>query len=214
MFKICIFKKLKPFVMRYIMIIFLLAFSIVATAQEQKNDILSSEIQIKTAELAAPEDLRSGVMIYGYDSTGKFVVLREGNNNLICLADDPKRPGISVSCYSKKLEPFMARGRQLIAEGKSEMEKREIRKKEAEEGTLELTDVPGMVYILNGTEDNYNAKTGDLKDGKFRYVVYIPYATVESTGLPSRPEIPGMPWLMDPGTHRAHIMITPPDNKQ
>lgn len=196
------------------MITFLLAFSIGATAQEQRNDILSSEIQIKTAELAAPEDLRSGVMIYGYDSTGKFVVLREGTNNLICLADDPKRPGISVSCYSKKLEPFMARGRQLIAEGKSEMEKREIRKKEAEDGTLELTDIPGMVYILNGTEDNYNAKTGELKDGKFRYVVYIPYATVESTGLPSRPEIPGMPWLMDPGTHRAHIMITPPDNKQ
>lgn len=191
------------------MITILFAFSFGTTAQEQ----LSPEIQIKTAELAAPEDLRSGVMIYGYDSTGKMVVLREGTNNLICLADDPKRPGISVSCYSKKLEPFMKRGRELTAEGKSEMEKREIRKKEAEEGTLELTDVPGMVYILNGLDENYNRTTGELKDGKFRYVIYIPYATVESTGLPARPEIPGMPWLMDPGTHRAHIMITPAENK-
>lgn len=200
--------------MRYLSIIFLIAFSMDAIAQEHNKEILSPEIQIKTAELAAPEDLRSGVMVSGYDSTGKLIVLREGSNNLICLSDDPKRPGISVSCYSKKLEPFMARGRELIAEGKSEMEKREIRKKEAEDGTLELTDVPGMVYILNGEEENYNRNTGELKNGKFRYVIYIPYATVESTGLPARPEIPGMPWLMDPGTHRAHIMITPADNKK
>lgn len=200
--------------MKYLLSTLCLAFSFGAFAQEQNKDILPAEIQIKTAELAAPEDLRSGVMVYGYESTGKMVVLREGSNNLICLADDPTKPGISVSCYGKKLEPFMKRGRELTAEGKSEMEKREIRKKEAEEGTLELTDVPGMVYILNGEEENYNRNTGELKDGKFRYVIYIPYATVESTGLPARPEIPGMPWLMDPGTHRAHIMITPAENKK
>ncbi len=212
--KICIFKQLNPLVMRYLMIIFLFASYFGVIAQEPNKEILPAEVQIKTAELAAPEDLRSGVMVYGYDITGKLEVLREGSNNLICLADDPKKPGISVSCYSKKLEPFMKRGRELTTEGKSEMEKREIRKKEAEEGTLELTDVPGMVYVLTGEEENYNRSTGELQDWKIRYVIYIPYATVESTGLPARPEIPGMPWLMDPGTHRAHIMITPADNKK
>jgi hypothetical protein len=49
-----------------------------------------------------------------------------------------------------------------------------------------------------------------LKDGHFRYVLYVPYATFESTGLPAKPSVPGMPWLMDPGTYGAHIMITPP----
>lgn len=67
-----------------------------------------------------------------------------------------------------------------------------------------------MTYILSGTAENYNTSTGELKDGHFRYVIYIPYATTESTGLPDKPFAPGMPWLMDPGTHRAHIMITPP----
>jgi len=43
-----------------------------------------------------------------------------------------------------------------------------------------------------------------------RYVIYIPFATAESTGLPLAPSAPGMPWIMDPGTHRAHIMINPP----
>src|SRR5690606_16465635 len=171
-----------------------------------------AEIQIATAELAAPEELRSGVMVYGYDENGDMVVLRKGSNNLVCLADDPNKNGISVSCYNKKLEPFMARGRALLAEGKTEMEKREIRQREAESGELELPDVPSMTYILSGKEENYDRSTGELKDGKFRYVIYTPYATTESTGLPDKPEVPGMPWLMDPGTHRAHIMITPADN--
>ena len=179
------------------------------SAQHQKN-ILPAEVQIKTALLAAPEDQRSGAMVYGYNEAGEFVVLKEGTNNLICLADDPGRDGISVSCYAKNLEPFMARGRQLIKEGKSEMEKREIRAKEAESGVLKMPDAPSMMYVFSGSEDNYNATTGELEDGNFRYVIYIPFATTESTGLPDKPFAPGMPWLMDPGTHRAHIMVTPP----
>lgn len=179
-------------------------------AAQNTSQILPKEIQIKTASLAAPEDLREGVKVYGYDQNGEFVVLREGTNHLICIADDPSKEGINVSCYSDKLEPFMARGRQLIEEGKGEMEKRQIRRSEAESGELQLTDTPAMTYILSGTEENYNTSTGELKDGHFRYVIYIPYATTESTGLPDKPFAPGMPWLMDPGTHRAHIMITPP----
>ncbi|WP_029036889.1 hypothetical protein [Salinimicrobium xinjiangense] len=171
-----------------------------------------AEIQIKTATLAAPEELRESTKVYGYNDKGELVVLREGTNYLVCIADDPSKKGISVSCYSEKLEPFMARGRQLTEEGKPEMERRDIRRQEAEDGSLQLPDAPAMTYILSGSEENYNPQTGELKDGHFRYVIYIPYATAESTGLPEKPFTPGMPWIMDPGTHRAHIMITPPKN--
>jgi hypothetical protein len=41
-------------------------------------------------------------------------------------------------------------------------------------------------------------------------VLYVPYATAESTGLPTRPMGVGQPWLMQPGMHRAHIMIGGP----
>lgn len=177
-----------------------------------QTTVLPAEIQIKTATLAAPEDLRDGAMVYGFNEEGEMVVLREGTNHLVCLADNPEKKGINVSCYSKKLEPFMARGRELSAEGKDEMEKRETRKKEAESGNLSLTDSPAMTTILTGSEENYNPETGELADGHFRYVIYIPYATAETTGLPEKPFAPGMPWIMDPGTHRAHIMITPPKN--
>ena len=182
-----------------------------ATAQD--SEILPKEIQIKTATLAAPEEDRDAAMVYGYNENGDMVVLREGTNNLVCLADDPNRKGISVSCYSKKLDPFMARGRELQAEGKEMMEVREIRKKEAEDGNLKLPDSPSMTYILTGEDEDYNKETGALENSHMRYVIYMPYATTEETGLPDKPHLPGMPWLMDPGTHRAHIMITPPKDQ-
>ncbi|AVR45990.1 hypothetical protein C7S20_12405 [Christiangramia fulva] len=193
--------------------IFYLLFFLLAVPASAQKKIPSPESQINTAILAAPEDKREGAKVYGYDQEGKMVVLREGSNNMICLADDPDKDGISVACYSNKLEPFMARGRELIAEGKSELEKREIRKKEVEAGKLKMPDTPSTLYIFSGDEEDYDPATGALKNGNFRYVIYMPYATVESTGLADKPDVPGMPWLMEPGTYRAHIMITPPKNE-
>lgn len=90
------------------------------------------------------------------------------------------------------------------------MDVRDTRKKEVEAGTLKMPDAPSMTYVLSGEESKVDPQTGMLEDGHLRYVIYIPYATTESTGLPAKPGVPGMPWLMDPGTHRAHIMVTPP----
>ncbi len=171
--------------------------------------IPSKDVQIKTAVLPAPEKEKDAAMVYGYNEAGELIVLREGTNNLVCLGDNPAKEGISVSCYSKKLEPFMARGRELSAQGKDFKEKREIRGKEIAEGTLFIPREPSMMYVYYGKQENYNPETGELQEGKFRYVIYTPFATTESTGLPDKPHAPGMPWLMDPGTHRAHIMVGP-----
>lgn len=171
--------------------------------------IPSKDVQIKTAVLPAPEKEKDAAMVYGYNEAGELIVLREGTNNLVCLGDNPAKEGISVSCYTKKLEPFMARGRELSAQGKDFKEKREIRGKEIAEGTLFIPREPSMMYVYYGKQENYNPETGELQEGKFRYVIYTPFATTESTGLPDKPHAPGMPWLMDPGTHRAHIMVGP-----
>ncbi len=180
-----------------------------APAQDIDGEILSAEIQIRTATLPAPEAHKDGAMVYGYDGDGNFIVLREGTNNLICIADDPKKEGISVSCYSQKLEPFMARGRELSIQGLDFEQKRKVRAEEVEKGILQMPDAPSMMYVYYGKQENYDSSTGALEDGQFRYVIYTPFATTESTGLPDKPHAKGMPWLMDPGTHRAHIMIGP-----
>jgi len=179
-----------------------------ACAQEEKPEIMSKEIQIKTAMLAAPDDKKENAMVYGYDEKGKIIVLREGSNDLVCVADNPYNKGIQVSCYFKELDAFMQRGRDLKASGKSTEELRKIRGGEIEAGTLKMPKT-AMLYVYYGTEEKYDKTKATLNDGQFRYVVYMPFATAKTTGLPLKPHAKGMPWLMDPGTPRAHIMIGP-----
>ncbi len=173
------------------------------------GQVPSAEIQIKSAVLAAPAELRDGAMVYGYSDKGDWIVLRKGTNSMVCLADNPKEEGLNVSCYHKDLDPFMARGRELKAAGKSQKEVFDARESEVKSGTLLMPKQPTTLFVYSAAADSYNAQTGEVTKGKFRYVVYVPYATAESTGLPLKPEAPGMPWLMNPGTHRAHIMINP-----
>jgi hypothetical protein len=174
------------------------------------QNIPTKEVQIATAILASPEALREKAMVYGYSDKGEFIVLRKGENEMVCLADDPNQPGLNVSCYHKDLEPFMARGRELKKDGKSFQEIFDIREKEVKDKKLAMPLQPTSLYVYSAKDEQFNRTTGEVKDGNLRYVVYIPWATAESTGLPLKPDAPGMPWIMDPGTHRAHIMITPP----
>lgn len=170
----------------------------------------SADAQIKAAVLAAPEDQRDKAMVYGYKPNGDYVVLRNGTNEMVCLADDPAQAGLNVSCYHKDLEPFMIRGRELKKQGKSFQEIFDIREAEVKSGKLSMPKQPTTLFVFSAKAEEFNASTGETKGGNLRYVIYIPYATAASTGLPLKPEAPGMPWIMDPGTHRAHIMINPP----
>jgi hypothetical protein len=186
-------------------VFFLLSLPLLGVAQ-----VPSAEVQIRSALLAAPEELRAQAMVYGYAPDGKFAVLRAGSNELVCLADDPVQKGINISCYHKSLESFMARGRELKQQAKSQQEVFDIREAEVKSGKLKMPSSPATLYVYSADQEKFNASTGEVTEGYLRYVVYIPYATAASTGLPLKPGAPGMPWLMDAGTHRAHIMINPP----
>lgn len=177
------------------------------------QQVPDKEMQIKTAVLAAPQEQRENATIMGYSSKGELVVLREGTNGMICLADDPNQKGLNVSCYHKDLQPFMERGRALKKEGKSAKEIFSMREAEAKSGQLKMPAQPATLYVYTASEEDYNTSTGEIQNGYLRYVVYIPWATAESTGLPLKPDFAGQPWIMDPGTHRAHIMISPPKDK-
>jgi hypothetical protein len=179
------------------------------TLEVSAQNIPSTDVQIKTAVLAAPSDKQAGAKVYGYAADGSFTIIRDGNNDFVCLADDPKKEDISVSCYQKDLNAFMERGRVLSKEGKNAKAIFDAREKEVKDGSLLMPKQPSTLYVLSGSKDNYDIATGALKNSYLRYVIYIPFATAETTGLPLKPDMPGMPWIMDPGTHRAHIMINP-----
>lgn len=190
-------------------LILLLSFSLLS------QEIPSKEDQIAAAVLAAPQEFREGATVLGYNEAGEVVTLREGTNSMICLADDPNRPGFNAAAYHDDLADFMARGRELRAEGKDRQQIFEARESEAKSGTLKMPEGGSTLHLLYGKEAKYNPETGEVDNAAYRYVVYIPWATAESTGLPAAPTgVPGGPWIMDPGTHKAHIMITPPADMQ
>jgi hypothetical protein len=184
-------------------LLFLLSFPVLA------QTIPSKETQIKTALLAAPTELREGAKVYGYNQAGDFTTLREGANGLICLADDPSSKGFNVACYQKDLDPFMARGRELKKEGKTTQEIFDIREAETKAGKINIPK-GSILYVYTAEDEDVTWSSGEVVDGYLRYVVYIPFETSESTGLPTKPEFAGQPWIMNPGTHRAHIMLSPP----
>ncbi|MDZ4148999.1 MAG: hypothetical protein U1C58_11985 [Flavobacteriaceae bacterium] len=179
-----------------------------------QNAIPSAADQIKATLQAAPEEKREQATVLGYDQKGNLVTLKAGSNEFICLADDPQKEGFSAACYQKDLADFMARGRELSAEGKNENQNFEIREAEAKSGKLKMPDHPSTLYILYGKDAKYNPAKGVVEHSNLRWVVYIPWATAESTGLPTKPMVDGGPWIMFPGTHKAHIMITPPWPKE
>ena len=175
---------------------------------KQLKTIDTDEALIATALMAAPEESRSECKVIGYNMAGEFVTMREGDNEFIVLADNPKQDGFNAACYHKDLEPFMAKGRALRAEGKTGQEIFAIREAEMKSGQLKIT--PGStLHIYYGVKTVYDSETSKVEGAQLRYVVYMPWATSESTGLPETPMAPNHPWIMNPGTHKAHIMISP-----
>ncbi len=164
--------------------------------------------QIAGAVSPAPEEMRDGATVLGY-SGGEMVTLRQGEGDLVCLADKPSDERFHAACYFKALEPFMARGRELRAQGKERAEVLETRAAEIENGKLEMPPGPTALYSLTGPAGSFDAATGEVTGANRTYVVYIPYATAESTGLSPQPAT-GAPWIMSPGKPWAHIMLVQP----
>lgn len=172
--------------------------------------ILPADVQIKIAVQAAPPEFREHATVKGYSPDGEFVDLRKGNNGFICLAPDYKNPAYYAAyCYPESLEPLMQRGRELAKEGKG-AQRHTIRAKEYKEGKLTMPAQPTTLFAYWGTLANLNQETGEMTDAKRRYVIYVPNAKASDLGLSNQPNNLGMPWLMDEGTYKAHIMITPP----
>ncbi len=166
---------------------------------------------VNQAISAAPDELKEGATVYGYNKDGTLRLIRQGTNELVCTADDPANEGFETACFQKGLLDYIARGRVLRAEGMNGQESVDKRKAEIEAGTLPFIKGQATQYIRYGENASYDEATGEVMNSQVRFVIYIPGATPESTGLPTSPMAPGAPFIMDAGSFRAHIMIVPPE---
>lgn len=167
--------------------------------------------QIAAAVRAAPPALRNEATVLGYpaDADGTLRTLREGAGRLICLADQPGEDRFHVSCYHRALEPFMKRGRELRAQDLSRSAVDSVRRAEIEAGQWSMPQRPTALYTLSGPAGSYDAAADTARGASPLKVIYVPYATAESTGLPTSAG-PGEPWIMEGGTPWAHVMIVGP----
>ncbi|HSL72332.1 MAG TPA: hypothetical protein VK864_18940 [Longimicrobiales bacterium] len=177
-----------------------------AAAFAQAPVAAPAAVQVAAAVAPLPEQFRADATVLGYSANAKGLIpLRNGTGPYTCLADDPSDGDrFHVACYHKSLEPFMLRGRQLRAQGVTNVDS--ARNAEIAAGTLEMPRQPMALYSFTGKQANVDA-AGAVSGAQQLYVVYIPFATAESTGLPTRPS-GGGPWLMGSGTPKAHIMFT------
>ena len=164
------------------------------------------EQQIAAAVSALPTEERGGATVLGYDAAGKLVTLRKGSGEMTCLGHNPKDDTFHVACYHNAMEPFMARGRALRESGVTGAQVDSVRFKEVREGKLLMPKGPAVMYQYFG--GSFDAATGEVSGSRALYVVYIPSATANSTGLSAKPSATA-PWIMFPGTPKAHIMFVP-----
>jgi hypothetical protein len=164
--------------------------------------------QIAAAVSPLPDNLQKGARVLGHDSNGKLVTLREGTNDMTCIADDPSGKQFHVACYHKSLEPFMARGRALHAMKQSREAIDSIRMNDIKTGRYSMPARPAALYQYFASRDSVDAATGAVKGAQYLYVVYMPYASYKTTGITEAP-MEGAPWIMYPGKPWSHIMISP-----
>jgi hypothetical protein len=176
-----------------------------ALRAQQPAPVPPATQQIAAAITALPEELRAGAAVLGYSRAGILVVLRDGKNDMICLAPAPAAKAFHSACYHRAMEPFMARGRALREQGVKEAQVDTVRFAEVKAGKIKMPTQPSMLYqIFGGT---FDPETGKVTGGEWLYVTYIPFATSAATGISSKPSEKA-PWLMFPGTPKAHIMFS------
>lgn len=165
--------------------------------------------QIALAVLPLPAEFRADATVLGYSPEGKLVTLRAGTGAMTCLADDPKEEkAFHVACYHKSMEPFMARGRALRAGGVTGAQVDSVRFKEVKSGKIKMPKQAAL-WSLSGDAAVADVAAGTVTSGaRALYVVYMPYATPATSGIPAAPG-KNAPWVMYPGTPKAHIMFVP-----
>ena len=189
---------------RHLPVAFVLATS--AAAQAAPATVPPVAEQLVAAVLPLPADMRAGAAVMGYRTAGKLETIRPGTNGMICLALYVSRPDFHVACYHKGLEAFMARGREIRATMGDKANVDSIRNKEIADGKLKMPK-QGALYTLTAKDKSgWDAKAGKVKGATPLTVIYVPFATPEETGLSAVPVANG-PWLMQPGTAKAHIML-------
>jgi hypothetical protein len=124
---------------------------------------------------------------------------------MTCLALFVVEKAFHAACYQDGMEPFMARGRELRAQGMKQAQVDTVRFAEVKSGKIKMPK-QAMMYQIFGDSTSWDPATGTVTKGQELLVLYMPFATEKTSGLSTTPSANG-PWIMYPGTPKAHMML-------
>jgi hypothetical protein len=151
---------------------------------------------VNGALLPIPAAMRDRATVVLDVSDAKRVILRQGNNGIICKANTLK-DRFFTECYPQELDAFWTRNQALGREGKTGAETTEALVEDVRAGRLKTPSVGVVTYEMGG----------DSPDSALPHmIVFLPNATSKSSGLPDKSD-PYRPWLMWAGTPFAHVMV-------
>src|SRR5256885_1808610 len=110
-------------------------------AGAEKAPLPTVDQQIAASVQALPSDLRADATVMGYHTAGKLETIRAGKNSMTCLALFAVEKDFHVACYHNGMEPFMARGRELRAQGVKGTGVDSVRFAEAKSGKLPMPEM-------------------------------------------------------------------------
>ncbi len=156
----------------------------------------SDEQLIEEATSPLPVHLRAEASVVMNNSKGTERVLRKGSNGFACYPDEHS-PNFRVVCREASWKRYIGKIGPILAQtSTSPSERLALIDATIDEGSVTPPTPGSRAYSLSGP---------DRERVKPLFVISLPGATAESTGLPT--ERSNGTWLMCPGTPTAHIMV-------
>lgn len=179
----------------------LLTAAILATCSSGALLAQSTQELIEQAVRPLPEDLRANATVYRYDpETGDRIVLRQGSNQVECR---PKDEEGFTRCSPTANASRSDMSAKLRAQGMSDEDVSATLETAESRGLINPRIFGSMSYRLFDTPDRI----------QLLWIISVPNATPEQLGMPTGAQRDnalagrGTPWMMEPGTPGAHLMI-------
>ena len=161
----------------------------------------STQELIAQAVRPLPDDLKEGATVFRYDpATGARIVLRQGNNQVECR---PKDEEGFTRCSPTANGPRSDLSSKLRAQGLSDDEVNAALAEAERKGEIAPRIFGALSYRLYDEPDRI----------QLLWILSVPNATPEQLGMPTGAQRSnalagrGTPWMMNPGTPGAHLMI-------
>jgi hypothetical protein len=169
---------------------------------------LERAAEITLARSAAPAPVSANARIWVW-SGNRYEIADSGQSAINCYVGRPWDVAIEPHCFdaesSRTIMPIQMRKVELYVAGKSdEAVNREIADGLAA-GRFKLPERPAITYMMSAAQQLVNGQGSNVGAWEPHLMIYYPYLTTESVGLPEF--VPGVGFIENPGQALSVLVV-------